>query len=112
MPGVQPTGAAAAPLICSPINGSDVCPKMPIAAHPAQDKSVNPTTQRLRRRRASEIAPRKGIETTTSALANALADAYSVFDEPRSLTSHTAKYSVAMFIEKMVFAKSYSAQLQ
>ncbi len=41
----------------------------------------------------------------------ALATASVVFDTPRSLTSQTAKYRVATFIEKIVFEKSYSAQL-
>jgi hypothetical protein len=31
---------------------------------------------------------------------------------PRSAINHTEKYNVVMFIEKIVFAKSYSAQLQ
>jgi len=43
--------------------------------------------------------------------ANALAAACIVFETPRSLTSHTVKYSVATFIEKIVFEKSYNAQL-
>ena len=37
--------------------------------------------------------------------------AYTVFDACRSAISQTEKYSVATFIEKMVFAKSYRAQL-
>jgi hypothetical protein len=40
-----------------------------------------------------------------------LATAAIVFDAPTSLTSHTAKKSVAMFIEKIVLEKSYRAQL-
>jgi hypothetical protein len=83
-----------------------VYPTIPIAAHAAQDASVNPTTHHFRRRRASEIAPSTGIEMTTIALAIALATAKTVFDEPRSFTSHTPKYIVAMFMEKIVFAKS------
>ncbi len=67
---------------------------------------MNPTTHGLRRRRASESAPRKGIEITTSTDAIALAPATVMFDAPRSLTSHTAKYSEATFIEKIVFEKS------
>jgi hypothetical protein len=40
-----------------------------------------------------------------------LPTAYTVFDACRSSMSQTEKYSVATFIEKMVFAKSYKAQL-
>src|SRR5678816_503003 len=75
------------------------------------ERTVKPTTQGFRRRRTSEIAPRNGIDTTTSADAIAAAAASIVFDTPRSLTSHTVKYSVATFIEKIVFEKSYNAQL-
>jgi len=42
----------------------------------------------------------------TSAEDTAPATASSVFDTPRSLTSHTAKYSETTFMEKIVFAKS------
>src|SRR6476469_10002171 len=76
-----------------------------------QERRVNPITQGFRLRRESDSAPRKGIERKTSTDATAFANASIVFETPRSLTSHTAKYSVATFIEKMVFAKSYSAQL-
>jgi hypothetical protein len=40
-----------------------------------------------------------------------LPTAYTVFDARRSAMSQTEKYNVATFIEKMVFAKSYNAQL-
>ena len=67
---------------------------------------MNPTTHGLRRRRESESAPSTGIDSATSSDATPLATAFVVFDTPRSLTSHTAKYRLAMFIEKIVFAKS------
>ena len=57
------------------------------------------------------MAPRTGIESTTIADAIALATAYTRSVDPRSLTIQTEKYSVATFIEKIVFEKSYSAQL-
>jgi hypothetical protein len=68
--------------------------------------SVNQTTQGFLRWVASEIAPKNGIDTTTSADEILLATAAMVFDVPTSLTSHTAKKSVAMFIEKIVLEKS------
>jgi hypothetical protein len=34
-----------------------------------------------------------------------------VFDTSRSFTSHTAKYNVSTFIEKIALAKSYRTQL-
>jgi hypothetical protein len=40
-----------------------------------------------------------------------LPTAYTVFDARKSSMSQTEKYNVATFIEKMVFAKSYRAQL-
>jgi hypothetical protein len=40
-----------------------------------------------------------------------LPTAYTVLDAWRSAMSQTEKYNVATFIEKMVFAKSYRAQL-
>jgi hypothetical protein len=40
-----------------------------------------------------------------------LPTAYTVFEAWRSAMSQTEKYNVATFIEKMVFAKSYRAQL-
>jgi hypothetical protein len=43
----------------------------------------------------------------TSAVPHATAE----FDEPRSFTSQAVKYSEPMFIDQIVFAKSYSAQL-
>ena len=73
--------------------------------------SVKPTTHGFRRCVASEIAPNNGMDRTTSTEETLLAIAAIVFEAPTSLTSHTAKKSVAMFIEKMVFEKSYSAQL-
>ena len=72
---------------------------------------VNPTTHGLRRRRASDNAPRNGTESTTRIEEMSLPIAYKVLDAPRSLINQTEKYSVATFIEKMVFAKSYRAQL-
>jgi hypothetical protein len=67
---------------------------------------VKPTTHGFRRWVASEIAPKTGIDTTTSAEAIPFTVAYSVLECPRSPTSHAAKYSVAIFIENTVFAKS------
>ena len=80
-------------------------------AHATQDAMVNPTTHGFRRRRASEIAPSRGTERTTSSDEIPLPSAYTVLEAPRSAMIQTEKYSVATFIEKMVFAKSYSAQL-
>src|SRR5215475_5311082 len=84
---------------------------MPIAAQATHAATVNPTTHGFRRRRASDRAPRTGIDRTTRIDAIALSSAYSVFVEPRSSTSQAAKYSDATFMEKIVFEKSYSAQL-
>src|SRR5438105_2513383 len=84
---------------------------MPIATQPRHDAMVNPTTHGLRRRRASEMAPSTGIAMTIKIDAAAFAIAYTRSVEPRSLTIQTEKYSVATFIEKIVFEKSYSAQL-
>src|SRR5436305_5694725 len=52
------------------------------------------------------------MERTTSVDAIPFTVAYRVLESPRSPTSQAAKYSVAMFIENTVFAKSYSAQLK
>src|SRR4030095_6918463 len=65
----------------------------------------------FRRRRASDSAPSTGIERTTRIDAIAFSVAYRVLVEPRSSTSQAAKYSDATFMEKIVFEKSYSAQL-
>ena len=75
-------------------------------------RRVNPTTHGFLRWVASEIAPKTGIDSTTSTDEKLLATAAIVFDAPMSSMSHTAKNSVAMFIEKIVFEKSYSAQAQ
>ena len=72
---------------------------------------VNPTTHGFRRRRASDIAPSTGTDSTTRMDEMPLPTAYTVFEARRSSMSQTEKYSVATFIEKMVFAKSYRAQL-
>src|ERR1044071_7601156 len=82
-----------------------------MAAHARHEMSVNHTTHGFRRRRASEIAPRRGTDITTSNDEMPLPRAYTVFEAWRSAISQTEKYSVATFIEKMVFAKSYNAQL-
>src|SRR6185503_8617244 len=92
--------------------GSMVWPNIPMRAQPRQDSRVKPTTHGLRRRRTSDSAPRNGIATTTNKDATAPAAASSVLDTPKSSTSHTVKYNVAMFIEKMVLEKSYNAQLE
>ena len=67
---------------------------------------MKPTIHGLRRPRASEIAPSTGIESATSSDATPFATAYAEFDAPRSEMSHTEKYSVATFIDQIVFAKS------
>ena len=90
----------------SPINGSPVCPRTAMSTVHMQAITVNPTTHGFRRCVASEIAPKTGIETTTRAEAIPFTNAYYVLECPRSATSHAAKYSVAMFIENTVFAKS------
>jgi hypothetical protein len=72
---------------------------------------VKPTTHGFRRRRASDNAPSTGTVATTSSEEMPLPTAYTVFEAPRSAISQTEKYRVATFIEKMVFAKSYKAQL-
>lgn len=48
----------------------------------------------------------------TSAETMLFAVANFTFEMPRSATTHAEKKSVAMFIEKIVLEKSYSAQLQ
>jgi hypothetical protein len=58
------------------------------------------------------MAPNTGIEKAIKADEIPLPKATIVFDAWRSETNQTAKYNVAIFIEKIVFAKSYSAQLQ
>src|SRR4051812_41602985 len=85
----------------SPTRGMTVCPITPSNAVMITAISVNPTTQALRRWVASEIAPKIGIDNTTSTDEALLASAAIVFDVPISFTSHTAKNKVAMFIEKM-----------
>jgi hypothetical protein len=67
---------------------------------------VNQTTHGFRRRRASEIAPSKGTDNTTRNDEIPFPNAYTVFDACKSAINHTEKYSVATFIEKIVFAKS------
>src|SRR5678816_543464 len=84
---------------------------MPIAAQATQEAIVKPTTHGFRRRRASDTAPSTGTDTTTRMDEIPLPTAYTVFEACRSAMSQTEKYSVATFIEKMVFAKSYRAQL-
>src|SRR5215203_7149634 len=87
------------------------CPRMPMAAHATHEAMVKPTTHGFRRRRASDTAPSTGTESTTRMDERPLPTAYTVFEARRSAMSQTEKYSVATFIEKMVFAKSYRAQL-
>ena len=82
-----------------------------MAAQATQDTTVKPMTHGLRTCRASEMAPSSGTDSTTSTEASADAMASRVLDWWRSSTNHTAKYSVATFMEKIVFAKSYRAQL-
>src|SRR5438046_1821284 len=110
-PGCKPGGAAASRTTFSPTSGNVVWPNIPMQAQATHEATVNPTTHDFRRRLASEIAPRIGNARRTRVLAMALATPYAMFDVPRSHTSQTAKYSVATFMEKIVFAKSYRAQL-
>src|SRR3954470_19154613 len=58
------------------------------------------------------MAPKIGIERTTKVDAIPFTVAYSVLECPKSPTSQAAKYSVAMFMENTVLAKSYRAQLK
>jgi hypothetical protein len=67
---------------------------------------VNHTTHGLRLCVASEIAPNSGIDIAINADEIPFPSATMVLEACRSDTSHTAKYNVAMFIEKIVFAKS------
>src|SRR3954469_10522242 len=80
-------------------------------AQAMHERIVNPTTHGLRRRLTSDNPPKNGTDPPPSADAIALAVASIVFETPRSLTSHTVKYRVATFIEKIVLEKSYNAQL-
>src|SRR5437588_5234367 len=93
-------------VIPSPTSGSTTWPTTAIRNVATQAIIVNHTTHGLRRCVASEIAPKTGIETTTIAEAIPLTVAYRVLLCPRSATNHAEKYSVAMFIENTVFAKS------
>src|SRR5215218_8508086 len=111
MVGLHPTGRLDPPMVSVPAMGRVSWPRMPIAAQATQDAMVNPTTHGLRRRRASDTAPSTGTESTTRMDEMPLPTAYTVFEACRSAISQTEKYSVATFIEKMVFAKSYRAQL-
>src|SRR5678816_4687216 len=92
----HPAGSDAGAITASPMTGNIRWPNTPIIAQATHERIVKPTTHGLRRRRTSEIAPRNGIDTTTSAEATALAAACIVFETPRSLTSHTVKYSVCL----------------
>src|SRR5665213_1494906 len=92
--------------------GMKCWPTAPMAAVETTATSVNPTTHGFRRLVTSDIAPSTGIEIMTRIDAIPFPSATSVLEPRRSETIHTAKYSVAIFIEKIVFAKSYSAQLQ
>src|SRR5687768_1256071 len=109
--GLHPTGRLAPPTVSAPATGRVSWPRIPIAAQAMQEAMVKPTTQGFRRRRASDTAPSTGIDSMTRMDEMTLPTAYTVFDARRSSMSQTEKYSVATFIEKMVFAKSYKAQL-
>src|SRR5687768_2626817 len=84
----------------------------PMAAVATQDAMVNHTTHGLRLRRASETAPSSGTDAAMSSEEIDAAHMVALLEAPRSTTSHDAKYNDAMFIDQMVFAKSYVAQLQ
>src|SRR5215208_4865530 len=109
--GCHPLGRLVPPIVSAPATGSVSWPRIPIAAQATHEAMVNPTTHGLRRRRASDTAPSTGTASTTRMDEMPLPTAYTVFEACRSAINQTEKYSVATFIEKMVFAKSYSAQL-
>src|SRR5215208_3371464 len=109
--GCQSSGRLDPPIVSVPAMGRVSWPRTPIAAQATHEAMVKPTTQGLRRRRASDTAPSTGTDSTTRMDEMPLPTAYTVFEACRSAINQTEKYSVATFIEKMVFAKSYSAQL-
>src|SRR5829696_6628805 len=109
--GCHPAGKLVPAIVSAPAMGRVSWPRMPIAAQARHEAMVNPTTHGLRRRRASDTAPSTGTDSTTRMDEMPLPTAYTVFEACRSAISQTEKYSVATFIEKMVFAKSYRAQL-
>src|SRR6476659_3954620 len=111
MVGCHPAGSAVPPTVSAPLIGRVSCPRIPMAAQARHEARVNPTIHGLRRRRASETAPSTGTDRTIRMDETPFPTAYTVFDACRSAINQTEKYSVATFIEKMVFAKSYSAQL-
>src|SRR6185503_20144459 len=78
-------GTAAPPITSAPAKGILVWPKIPMAAHARHDAIVNPTTHGLRRRVASEIAPKRGTDNTTRIDEMLLPSAYKLLDAPRSL---------------------------
>src|SRR6186713_184645 len=109
--GCQSVGRLVPPIVWAPAIGRVSWPRIPIAAQATHETMVKPTTHGLRRRRASDTAPSTGTDSTTRMDEMPLPTAYTVFEARRSAISQTEKYSVATFIEKMVFAKSYRAQL-
>src|SRR5215203_2379142 len=111
MVGCQLAGKLDPPLVSVPAMGSVSWPRTPIAAHARQEAMVKPTTHGLRRLRASDTAPSTGTDNTTRMDEMPLPTAYTVFEALRSAINQTEKYNVATFMEKMVFAKSYRAQL-
>ena len=68
------------PLTPSPMSGSPIWPRIAITTIDMHAMSVNPTTHGFRLWVASEIAPKTGIDTTTSADAIPFTVAYSVFE--------------------------------
>ncbi len=109
--GFHPTGKLIPPIVSAPATGRVSWPRIPIAAQATHEAMVKPTTHGFRRRRASDTAPSTGTDSTTRRDEMPLPSAYTVLEACRSAMSQTEKYSVATFIEKMVFAKSYKAQL-
>src|SRR5215207_6778361 len=85
------SGRVSPPTTSSPYSGNIVCPIHPMTIVAAHAANVNPTIHGLRLPRASEIAPRRGMESATSADETPFATAYDVFDAPRSEISHTEK---------------------
>src|SRR5258705_3065809 len=111
MVGCHSAGNTVPSTVSPPLIGRVSCPRMPMAAQARHETRVNPTTHGLRRRRASDTAPSTGTDSTIRMDETPFPIAYTVFDACRSAINQTEKYSVATFIEKMVFAKSYTAQL-
>src|SRR5688500_12518870 len=102
---------SAAPAASVTPRGTIVYPITPMSAVATQEMIVNPTTHGFLRCRASDIAPKIGIETRIRSEEIAVPMDIARLDAPSTSMSQTAKNSVATFIDQTVFAKSYIAQL-